>query len=78
MPSRVGLKIPELVSKPWIRFEAKARADEKAPHTRWYVRILRKPATPGSGFRRGSETSSKLVTGHEGGVDFWAAEPNGA
>jgi hypothetical protein len=33
----------EAISRPQIRFEGKAKADEKAQHTREYVSILHKP-----------------------------------
>jgi hypothetical protein len=49
---------PEAVSKPQIRFEGKAQADEKAQHTWEYVSILRRSATQPSGLRWGFETAS--------------------
>jgi hypothetical protein len=36
----------EAISKMQIALKYKARADEKAEHTREYVSILRRPATP--------------------------------
>jgi hypothetical protein len=38
--------ILEAISKMQITFKDKARADEKAQHTREYVSILRRSATP--------------------------------
>jgi hypothetical protein len=35
----------EAVSKPQIAFEGKAKADEKAEHTREYVSILQRVST---------------------------------
>jgi hypothetical protein len=35
----------EAISKPQIAFEGKARADEKAQHTRQYVSILKRFST---------------------------------
>jgi hypothetical protein len=43
--NEVSLKIPEAISKIQITFKDKARADEKAEHTREYVSILRRSAT---------------------------------
>ena len=42
----------EPVSKSRIRFEAKARADEKAPHTQRYVSVLKKACPPPAGLQR--------------------------
>jgi len=42
----------ELISKLWIAFDGKASADEKAQHTREYVRILNRQITPPSDVRR--------------------------
>jgi hypothetical protein len=49
----------EVISKPRIRSESKAQADEKAQHTREYVSILKRLATQMSGLRRGFEMTSK-------------------
>ena len=49
----------EAVSKPRIRYESKAQADEKAQHTREYVSILKRFATQLSCLRRGFEMASK-------------------
>jgi hypothetical protein len=49
-----------VVSKPQIRSESKAQPDEKAQHTREYVRILKRAATQVSGLRWGFETVSTL------------------
>jgi hypothetical protein len=38
--------ILEAISKMQIAFKDKARSDEKAEHTREYVSILRRSATP--------------------------------
>jgi len=51
----------EAISKPRIRSESKAQADEKAQHTREYVSILKRLATQLSGLRRGFETASTLI-----------------
>ncbi len=48
----------EAISKPRIRSESKAQADEKAQHTREYVSILKRLATQLSGLRRGFEMAS--------------------
>jgi len=50
----------EVVSKSQIRPEGKAQADEKAQHTREYVSIMRRFATPPHGLRWGFETTSEL------------------
>ena len=52
------LKRLEAISKPQIRFENKAKADEKAQHTGAYVSILRRPVTPASGLRWGFKMAS--------------------
>lgn len=49
----------EAVSEPQIRFEGKAQADEKAQHTRQYVSILKRSATPPSGLRWSFEMASR-------------------
>jgi len=51
-------KTIEAISKPRIRSESKAQADEKAQHTREYVSILKRLATQMSGLRRGFEMAS--------------------
>jgi hypothetical protein len=43
---RYEIILLEAISKMQITFEDKARADEKAEHTRKYVSILRRSATP--------------------------------
>ncbi len=48
----------EAISKPQIAAESKARADEKAEHTREYVSILKRPSTQLSGVRWGFEMAS--------------------
>jgi len=48
----------EAVSKPRIRFEVKAHADEKAQSRPGGMSILRRRATPRSGLRRGFEIAS--------------------
>ena len=50
----------EAVSKPQIRFEGKAQADEKAQHTQQYVSILKRSATLPSGLRWGFEMGSNM------------------
>jgi len=55
MPQQIYL---EAISKPRIRSESKAQADEKAQHTRKYVSILKRLATQLSGLRRGFEMAS--------------------
>ncbi|MDJ0876910.1 MAG: hypothetical protein QNJ02_16685 [Desulfobacterales bacterium] len=47
-----------MVSKPLITFKSKAEADEKAEHIQKYVSILKKPATPLLGVRRGFKATS--------------------
>jgi hypothetical protein len=39
-------QVPEAISKHQMAFEGKAKADEKAQHTREYVSILHKPPGP--------------------------------
>jgi len=51
----------EAISKPRIRSESKAQADEKAQHTREYVSILKRLATQLSGLRRGFEMASRQI-----------------
>ena len=51
----------EVVSKPRIRSESKAQADEKAQHTREYVSILKRLATQLSGLRWGFEMTSRKL-----------------
>jgi hypothetical protein len=51
----------EAVAKPQIAFDGKARADEKAQHTREYVSILKRFSTQPSGVRWGFEMASKLL-----------------
>ena len=48
----------EAVSKPQIALKGKAQADEKAEHTREYVSILKRPATPSLSVRWGFEAIS--------------------
>jgi hypothetical protein len=48
----------EGVSKPQMAFEGKAKADEKAQHTREYVSILKRLSTQPSGVRWGFEMAS--------------------
>ena len=50
----------EAVSKPQIAFEGKAKADEKAQHTREYVSILKRLSTQPSNVRWGFEMASNL------------------
>jgi len=47
----------------WIRVQGKARGGEKAQHTRQYVSILSRPATPPWGLRRMFEMGSSLLDG---------------
>jgi len=54
------MKCVEALSKPQIALKDKARADGKARHTRKYVSILKRPATPSFSVRRGFETASRL------------------
>ena len=42
----------ETISKGWIRVQGKERGGEKAAHTREYVSILSRPATPPWALRR--------------------------
>jgi hypothetical protein len=51
-----------VVSKPQIASKDKARVDEKAQHTRSYVSISKKLATPYLGVRWGFETTSRETT----------------
>ena len=48
----------EAISKPQMAFEGKAKADEKAQHTREYVSILKRLSTQPSGVRWGFEMAS--------------------
>ena len=48
----------EAISKPQMRFEGKAKADEKREHTREYVSILKRLSTRPSSVRWGFETAS--------------------
>ena len=52
----------EVVSKSQIATKLKARADEKAQHTRGYVSILRRSATLRFGVRCVFETASNILT----------------
>jgi hypothetical protein len=53
----------EAIAKPQIAFDDKARADEKAQHTREYVSILKRFSTQPSGVRWGfAMASSKPST----------------
>ncbi len=51
----------EPISKMWIRVQGKARGGEKAQHTREYVSILRRPATPPWGLRPMFEMGSSFL-----------------
>ncbi len=42
----------EAISRKWIRVQGKARGTKKAQHTRQYVSIWSRPATPPWGVRR--------------------------
>jgi len=44
-----------MVSWPWITPEGKAQVDSKAQHTRQYVSISKRPATPPLGVRQGQD-----------------------
>jgi len=61
----------EVVSKPQIASKGKARVDEKAQHTRKYVSILKKLATPYLGVRWGFETTSRGTTIFNRGINSW-------
>jgi hypothetical protein len=52
-------KVMEVVSRPRITPEDKTQADSKAQHTRQYVNISRRPATPPSDVRQVYEITSK-------------------
>jgi len=63
----------EAISKMQITFKDKARADEKAEHTREYVSILRRSATPYLGVRcifeiAYSSLSEKQYQAHENNI----------
>jgi hypothetical protein len=49
----------EAISKPQIRFEGKAKAEEKAQHTREYVSILKRLSTQPSSVRWVFEMASR-------------------
>jgi hypothetical protein len=53
----------EGVSKPQIAFEGKAKADEKAQHTREYVSILKRLSTQPSSVRWGFEMPYRVLRG---------------
>ena len=57
MVESIFLKFSEAVSKPQIALKDKAQADEKAEHTRLYVSISKRPATPSLRVRWGFETA---------------------
>ena len=50
----------EPISKRWLRVQGKAQADSKAEHTRKYVSILNRFATPPWTLRRIFEMGSKI------------------
>jgi hypothetical protein len=50
-----------------MAFEGKAKADEKAQHTRQYVSILKKLSTQPSSVRSGFEMASRLAEEESGG-----------
>jgi len=51
----------EAISKPRIRSESRAQADEKAQHASEYVSILKRLATQLSGLRLGFEMASSHI-----------------
>jgi hypothetical protein len=58
----------------WIRVHGKARGGEKAEHTRKYVNILSRPATPPWALRRIFEISSSFFYGLLGGPLIWGID----
>ena len=61
----------EAISKSQIGFEGKARADDKAQHTREYVSILKRPSTQPSGARWGFVMASNPPLGQNHAVKYF-------